>query len=78
VSHSRHETGAAPEPAAAPKSDGAAVERRRVLWVDYAKGWCVILVAMIHSALGVGVEIGATGRLHQVVAFAKPFRIPDF
>jgi len=33
---------------------------------------------MIYSALGVGVEIGATGRLHQVVAFAKPFRIPDF
>lgn len=33
---------------------------------------------MMHSALGVGLAIGETGWLHYVVAFAKPFRMPDF
>jgi uncharacterized membrane protein YcfT len=26
----------------------------RVGWVDYAKGWSIILVVTMHSALGVG------------------------
>ena len=50
----------------------------RVGWVDHAKGWCIVLVVMMHSALGVGLTIGETGWLHYVVAFAKPFRMPDF
>ena len=50
----------------------------RVAWVDIAKGWCIVLVVTMHSALGVGLATGETGWLHQVVAFAKPFRIPDF
>jgi uncharacterized membrane protein YcfT len=50
----------------------------RVGWVDYAKGWCIILVVMMHSALGVGLAVGEIGWLHQIVAFAKPFRMPDF
>jgi uncharacterized membrane protein YcfT len=51
---------------------------RRVAWVDYAKGWSIVLVVAMHSALGVGLAVGDTGWLHQVVAFAKPFRMPDF
>jgi uncharacterized membrane protein YcfT len=50
----------------------------RVAWVDYAKGWSIILVVTMHSALGVGLAVGDHGWLHEVVAFAKPFRMPDF
>jgi uncharacterized membrane protein YcfT len=51
---------------------------QRVDWVDYAKGFCIIFVVMMHSTLGVGNAMGQEGWLHTVVAFAKPFRMPDF
>jgi uncharacterized membrane protein YcfT len=51
---------------------------QRVDWVDYAKGFCIIFVVMMHSTLGVGLAVGQEGFLHTVVAFAKPFRMPDF
>src|SRR5262245_1789540 len=50
----------------------------RVDWVDYAKGFCIVFVVMMHSTLGVGNAVGQEGWLHTVVAFAKPFRMPDF
>jgi uncharacterized membrane protein YcfT len=50
----------------------------RVDWVDYAKGFCIVFVVMMHSTLGVGAAAGETGWLHPVVAFALPFRMPDF
>ena len=50
----------------------------RVPWVDYAKGFCIIMVVMMHSTLGTGNEMGGQGFLHRVVAFALPFRMPDF
>jgi uncharacterized membrane protein YcfT len=50
----------------------------RVVWVDYAKGFCIIMVVMMHSTLGVGNVLGGQGVLHELVAFAKPFRMPDF
>jgi uncharacterized membrane protein YcfT len=50
----------------------------RVDWVDYAKGFCIVFVVMMHSTLGVGNVVGQEGWLHTVVAFAKPFRMPDF
>jgi uncharacterized membrane protein YcfT len=50
----------------------------RVDWVDYAKGLCIVFVVMMHSTLGVGQAAGQEGWLHTVVAFAKPFRMPDF
>jgi uncharacterized membrane protein YcfT len=50
----------------------------RVDWVDYAKGFCIVFVVMMHSTLGVGNAVGHEGWLHTVVAFAKPFRMPDF
>jgi uncharacterized membrane protein YcfT len=50
----------------------------RVAWVDTAKGFCIIFVVMMHSTLGVGNAAGQEGWLHTVVAFARPFRMPDF
>src|SRR3954447_7241330 len=50
----------------------------RVDWVDYAKGFCIVFVVMMHSTLGVGQAVGEEGWLHTVVAFARPFRMPDF
>jgi uncharacterized membrane protein YcfT len=50
----------------------------RVDWVDYAKGFCIVFVVMMHSTLGVGNALGQEGWLHTVVAFARPFRMPDF
>ncbi|MCX5493673.1 acyltransferase family protein [Kaistia dalseonensis] len=53
-------------------------ERPRIDWVDYAKGFCIIMVVMMHSTLGVEKAAGAEGWMTYVVAFAKPFRMPDF
>jgi len=50
----------------------------RIDWVDYAKGICIVMVVMMHSVLGVELAAGKTGFMHVVVAFAKPFRMPDF
>jgi uncharacterized membrane protein YcfT len=50
----------------------------RIDWVDYAKGLCIIMVVMMHSTLGVEGAAGREGFMHAVVAFAKPFRMPDF
>ena len=55
----------------------------RVAWFDYAKGICIILVVMMHSTLGVGEAfaergLAPEGFMHWVVAYAKPFRMPDF
>ena len=50
----------------------------RVDWVDYAKGICIVMVVMMHSVLGVELASAQTGFMHAVVAFAKPFRMPDF
>jgi len=50
----------------------------RLQWVDTAKGLSIILVVMMHSAFGVGEETGSTGVLHWIIAFATPFRMPEF
>lgn len=55
-------------PAAAPRVD----------WVDVAKGVCIVMVVMMHSTLGVEKAAGAEGFMGSVVAFARPFRMPDF
>jgi uncharacterized membrane protein YcfT len=53
-------------------------EGGRVPWVETAKGICIVLVVMMHSTLGVGDAMGHEGFMHGVVAFARPFRMPDF
>src|SRR4051812_37839509 len=50
----------------------------RVDWVDYAKGFCIVMVVMMHSTLGVEAAAGHESWMHYAVAFAKPFRMPDF
>src|SRR5215471_1033822 len=55
-----------------------ATSGERVDWVDYAKGFCIVFVVMMHSTLGVENAVGQEGWMHTVVAFAKPFRMPDF
>jgi uncharacterized membrane protein YcfT len=55
-----------------------AMTNDRVDWVDYAKGFCIVMVVMMHSTLGVEAQAGRDGFMHAVVAFAKPFRMPDF
>ncbi|HEY0301087.1 MAG TPA: acyltransferase family protein, partial [Rhizomicrobium sp.] len=50
----------------------------RIDWVDYAKGFCIVFVVMMHSTLGVEAVAGQDGWLHAVVEFARPFRMPDF
>ncbi len=50
----------------------------RVDWVDYAKGFCIVMVVMMHSTIGVEQAADHTGFMHALVAFAKPFRMPDF
>jgi uncharacterized membrane protein YcfT len=56
----------------------ATLRGKRVDWVDYAKGFCIVMVVMMHSTLGVEAAAGREGWLHALVAFAKPFRMPDF
>jgi uncharacterized membrane protein YcfT len=63
---------------ARPMSTSDAPGRQRVDWVDYAKGFCIVFVVMMHSTLGVEQAAGEQGWLHTLVAFAKPFRMPDF
>lgn len=55
-----------------------AIKDARTDWVDYAKGFCIFLVVMMHSTLGVQKVTGDTGWLGYVVEFARPFRMPDF
>jgi uncharacterized membrane protein YcfT len=55
-----------------------APQSSRVDWVDYAKGFCIVMVVMMHSTLGVEQAAGHEGWMHAAVAFARPFRMPDF
>jgi uncharacterized membrane protein YcfT len=56
----------------------APIQQGRVDWVDYAKGFCIVMVVMMHSTLGVEKAAGETSWLGAVVEFARPFRMPDF
>jgi len=56
----------------------AAYEKLRVDWVDYAKGFCIVMVVMMHSTLGVEKAADAHSWLGYFVEFARPFRMPDF
>lgn len=50
----------------------------RCQWVDVAKGICIILVVMMHSANGVERVSGSETLLHSFINWARPFRMPDF
>ena len=40
------------------------VRSRRIDWVDYAKGICIVMVVMMHSMLGVEEAAGRDGFMH--------------
>lgn len=50
----------------------------RHAWVDIAKAISITLVVMMHATLGVGEATGQVGFMHYVLAFASPFRMPEF
>lgn len=52
--------------------------KRRVDWVDFAKGICIILVVFMHANGGVEKLLGTETWFHGFIAWAKPFRMPDF
>jgi uncharacterized membrane protein YcfT len=67
-----------PDGASANAEGAESARSGRVDWVDYAKGICIVMVVMMHSVLGVELAAGENGFMHLLVAFAKPFRMPDF
>lgn len=54
------------------------VTDNRLAWVDMAKGLSIFLVVMMYCAASVGEDTGQTGVLHWALAFAMPFRMPEF
>ncbi len=51
---------------------------QRFAWADFAKGLTIILVAMMHSTLGVELAAGDTAIMGWIVDFARAFRMPLF
>ncbi len=52
--------------------------KARLDWVDMAKGLSIFLVVIMYCASSVGEDTGQTGFLHWTIAFAMPFRMPEF
>ncbi|WP_172123557.1 MULTISPECIES: acyltransferase family protein [unclassified Devosia] len=52
--------------------------KQRLDWVDTAKGISILLVVMMHSAIGVGEVTSQVSYLHWIIAWASPFRMPEF
>lgn len=50
----------------------------RLDWVDMAKGLSIFLVVTMYCAASVGEDTGQTSVLHWTIAFAMPFRMPEF
>lgn len=60
---------------------GAATDAReggRVIWVDHAKGICIVAVVMMYATHHVHQILRSEGWMEHVVRFAQPFRMPDF
>ena len=55
-----------------------AESNNRLDWVDMAKGLSIFLVVMMYAASSVGEDTGGVGALHWTIAFATPFRMPEF
>jgi uncharacterized membrane protein YcfT len=54
------------------------MSQNRLSWVDTAKGISIILVVMMYSVFNVGQDADGVGLFHWVIAFATPFRMPEF
>ncbi len=55
-----------------------AASKVRVAWVDHSKGFCILMVVLLHAFTEMTDLLGGGGWVTPVVAFAKPFRMPDF
>ena len=53
-------------------------DKTRLSWVDTSKGISIILVVMMYSVFNVGQDAEGVGLFHWVIAFATPFRMPEF
>jgi uncharacterized membrane protein YcfT len=56
----------------------SAALQTRLDWVDMAKGLSIFLVVMMYAAASVGEDTGGVGAFHWAIAFATPFRMPEF
>ncbi len=78
----RAKDGVRPDSGQAPDSETemqtALAGKQRIDWVDYAKGFCIVMVVMMHSTFGVELAAGQQSWMHAISDFAKPFRMPDF
>lgn len=54
------------------------IESGRVDWVDYLKGFCILLVVMLHSVTSVEQAFGQVGWMHLLVEISQPMRMPAF
>jgi uncharacterized membrane protein YcfT len=53
-------------------------DANRIDWIDYAKGFCIVMVVLMHSTYGVELATGQSTWVQAVSDFARPFRMPDF
>lgn len=53
-------------------------QANRVSWVDAAKGISILMVVTMYVAYSVGEDTGNIGFMHGIIAFATPFRMPEF
>lgn len=52
--------------------------RKRIDWVDHAKGICIIFVVLLYSSGTAESVLHVKGWIHAVGDFARAFRMPDF
>jgi uncharacterized membrane protein YcfT len=50
----------------------------RYAWVDFAKGICIVAVVTLYTTNYVNAELDRANWMNYWIAFAKPFRMPDF
>ena len=52
--------------------------RSRLVWIDIAKGLCLVAVVTLYTTTHVTEGLGRSSWMQLWVAFAQPFRMPDF
>ncbi|CAN5576152.1 acyltransferase family protein [soil metagenome] len=50
----------------------------RYAWVDFAKGICIVAVVTLYTTNYVNAELDRANWMNYWIAFAQPFRMPDF
>lgn len=60
------------------QQDNARPDAAHIGWIDSAKGFTIVLVVMLYANEWAQGALDVNGWLDHVVAFAAPFRMPDF